>query len=312
MSSITQPRIIFIGTPEHSVPFLETLISSGYKPIAIVTQPDRAKGRSLKIEPTPVKEIGIACDIPILQPENINDSSSVAQLHALRPDLCIVVAYGQILKKEILDLPVHGCINVHFSLLPRHRGASPVEESILSGDTKTGVTIMQMDSELDHGPVLVEQSIPIDAQDTTPLLRKKLERLGTSLLVGTIKKIFENDISTTPQDESIATYTRRLTRQSGRIDWQRSATEIDRQIRALNPWPGTWTMCNGKRIKILEASPQESGANPSDRIGSFQNHAIVCGAGSILPQVIQMEGKRPTSMEEFTRGYQALLTQKCE
>ncbi|MBI4272289.1 methionyl-tRNA formyltransferase [Candidatus Uhrbacteria bacterium] len=301
-----------MGTPDHAVPFLETLISSGNKPIAIVTQPDRGSGRSLAIEPTPVKTVGASYDIPILQPEHINDTSSITQLFALHPDLFVVVAYGQILKKVVLTLPVYGCINVHFSLLPRHRGASPVEESILSGDTETGVTLIKMDEQLDHGPILAAQSLPIDPQDTTPSLRKKLERIGASLLTDTIQKIFENKLTATPQDERSATHTRRLTRQSGRIDWKKSATEIDRQIRALNPWPSTWTVCNEKRIKILEAFARAGGVNPSDRIGSFRNGTILCGSGAIVPRLIQMEGKRPASMEEFSRGYRSLLTQKCE
>lgn len=307
-----KPRLIFMGTPEHAVPFLEVLISSKYTPIAIITQPDRAKGRSFTIEPTPVKRLGIAHTIPILQPENINESSSINELKILKPDLFIVVAYGQILKKQILEIPMYGCINVHFSLLPRYRGASPVEESILSGDSETGVTLMKMDEQLDSGPILATKKIIIETRDTTLSLRKKLSAIGAPLLIETIEKIFRKDITAIPQNESLATYTRRLTRQSGMIDWKKSAIEIDRQIRALNPWPGTWTRCNGKRIKIFEASIREGEVNPPDLIGSFSDRAILCGSGAIVPSMIQMEGKRPTSMHEFMHGYQSLLTQKCE
>lgn len=276
-------RIIFMGTPGYAARYLEGLIAAGLSPIAVVTQPDRPAHRTQIIEPTPVKKIAVAHAIPVLQPEDIRDAEWTDKITALNPDLIVVVAFGQIIPQSILDIPPKGCINVHPSLLPRNRGATPWQEALLQGDTTTGVTIMLMDEKMDHGPILAQKECAITPYETTPSLEDKTAEIGIPLLIATIEKWFAGIGTPAVQDHSQATYSRLLKKDSGRIDWSKSAIETERMVRALNPWPGTWTEWNDKRIKILRAH--------------------IDNTGSLIIDELQPEGKKVMSATTFRNGY---------
>lgn len=276
-------RILFMGTPLYATRYLEELIATDFKPIAVITQPDRPAGRKQIIEPTPVKLVALKHNLPVHQPEDIRDPQWTKKIHELTPELIIVVAFGQIIPQSILNIPPKGCINVHPSLLPRHRGATPWQETILQGDARTGVTIMLMDEKMDHGPILAQEELDMDPNETTASLEDKTAQIGIPLLMQTLKKWFEGTITPVAQNHSQATYTRLLKKESGKIDWSKNAVEIDCMIRALNPWPGTWTEWHGKRVKILKAHLNE------------QNALII--------DELQPEGKKVMGREAFINGY---------
>lgn len=276
-------KIIFMGTPAYAGRYLEGLITAGLTPVAVVTQPDRPAHRAQTIEPTPVKKIAVAHAIPILQPEDIRDTQWTEKIKAINPDLIVVVAFGQIIPQSILDIPPKGCINVHPSLLPRHRGATPWQEALLQGDTTTGVTIMLMDAKMDHGPLLAQEKCAIAPHETTPSLEDKTAKIGVPLLIATIEKWFAGTGTPVVQNHSQATYSRLLKKDSGRIDWSKSAREIERMIRALEPWPGTWTEWQCTRIKILKAHLNEQDA--------------------LIIDELQPEGKKVMSATTFRNGY---------
>lgn len=299
-----------MGTPELSVPFLEGLIDAGMKPITVITQPDRPVGRKQIIEKTPVKKAAIHAGIPVLQPENVNAPESIQQVHALKPDLIIVIAFGQIISQQILDIPLLGCINVHPSLLPLHRGATPLQGALMNGDTTTGVTIMLMDEKMDHGPILTQEAVPLDEGETLPSLQKKAIDIGVPLLIDTIGQWIQKKISAREQDHSQATYTKLLKKDSGKIDWSKSAIEIDRMVRALNPWPGTWTQWNGKRIKILRAHVVENSAfKKIDGLFLLNDDrsilAVPCLDEALAIDELQIEGKNPQTGKDFIHGHRA-------
>jgi methionyl-tRNA formyltransferase len=284
-------KIIFMGTPDFAIPILEAITHcSLFTVCCVITTPDKPVGRQQKITPPPVKKLALKYKIPVLQPEKISQARD--QITDYQPDLIVVAAYGQILPKEILNIPKYGCINVHASLLPKYRGSSPIQFAILNDEKTTGVTIMIMDEKMDHGPILAQEKIAIQPNETAQTLHDKLARLGADLLIKTIPQYIQGEIKPQPQDESKATYTKILTRQDGQIDWQKSAQEIERQIRALTPWPGTWTIFNGKRLKILKAKV----VNKKDEM------AIQTGKGYLLLEMVQPEGKKPMKWEEFLRG----------
>ncbi|MDO8571076.1 MAG: methionyl-tRNA formyltransferase, partial [bacterium] len=290
-------RLIFFGTPDFSVPFLEVLIKADLKPCAVVTQPDRPTGRKQIIEETPVKKMALAHAIPVLQEEKINTPECIEKITSLKPDLIVVVAFGQIIPQTILDIPKYGCINVHPSLLPKYRGASPLQETLLKGDMETGVTIMLMDAKMDHGPILSQGKVMIDSGETLGSLRKKTTDLGTHLLIKTIKDHARGAITPITQDDTLTTYTRLLTRDSGKIDWSESAEHIDRAIRALNPWPGTWTLWHNKRLKILKAEVLDTAyQTPQLHYGRIAHERDLllayCNPGILIIQEVQLEGKK--------------------
>ncbi|MBI4253274.1 methionyl-tRNA formyltransferase [Candidatus Uhrbacteria bacterium] len=276
-------RIIFMGTPDYAAQYLEGLIFSGYKPIAVITQPDRPAGRAQTVEATPVKRTAERNNIPVHQPEDIRDPQWTKKIQELKPDLIVVVAFGQIIPQSILTIPSKGCINVHPSLLPRHRGATPWQETILQGDATTGVTIMLMDEKMDHGPILSQEGVDVAPDETTKSLEDKTAAIGIPLLIGTLTRWFAGTVTPAEQHHDQATYTRLLKKESGRIDWSKCPVEIDRMIRALNPWPGAWTEWHGKRIKILKAHLDE------------QNDLIV--------DELQPEGKKSMDAKTFRNGY---------
>jgi len=280
-----ETKIVFFGTPEFGTIILEGLIKANYKPFLVITAPDKPVGRKQILTPPPVKSLIMeheAWNIPILQPEKL-DSSFKFQVSGLKPDLIVVAAYGQILPQEILEIPKYGCLNVHPSLLPKYRGPSPIQYTILNGDKETGLTIILMDEKIDHGPILAKREWEIlNSKITYEELHNKLADLGAKLLVETIPKWIKGEIKPAPQDETRATYTKILKKEDGKIDWEKSAEEIERQVRAFTPWPGTYTIYKGKRLKILEAE-------------TSNNQLII--------KEVQLEGKKAMNFEEFLMGH---------
>lgn len=298
-------RIAFMGTPEFSVPALKALIASGHKVVCVYSQPPRPKGRGHQLQESPVHLAAKEAGIEIRTPINFKKDEDIAAFMALELDVAVVAAYGLILPKAILDAPVHGCLNIHASLLPRWRGAAPIQRAILEGDTETGITIMQMDVGLDTGPMIKKKAVAIRPSTTTPSLHDMLSAIGSSLIVETIGELAnKGKLDSTPQPEDGSTYAKMLKKEEGRIDWSKPAIAIDRQIRALNPWPGTWCdLAGGKRLKILEAvvmpfTPHEIPGTVIDNDG-----VIVCGdKTSIKLETVQPENKKPMSISDAIRG----------
>ncbi len=254
--SVTKPKIIFMGTPDFAVPALQTLISHEYEIAAVYTQPPRPKGRGQKMQLSPVHLVAQAHHIPVHTPNKLkNNKDEIGQFKSFAADLAIVAAYGLILPPEILTAPRYDCINIHASLLPRWRGASPIQHAIWKGDTQSGITIMQMEEGLDTGPIIMKRPVAIRADTTSSSLHDELAALGAAMSHETVRRLPPDGyVDSQPQDNALATYAPMLKKEDGHIDWTQNATEIDRQIRALNPWPGVWTMTgHGTRIKILEA-----------------------------------------------------------
>jgi len=282
-------RIIFIGTPEFGAIILEELVKNNYQPFLVITSPDKPVGRKQILTPPPVKLVAQKYKIPIEQPERIKNYES--EIRNLKPDLVICAAYGQIISEEILKIPRHGCLNVHPSLLPKYRGPSPIQTTILNGDEKTGVTIMLMDEEIDHGPILAKRELEITnpkSKITYRELHDKLAEIGAKLLIETIPDWISGKIKPKTQDEKKTTYTKIIKKEDGKIDWKKPAQEIERQIRAFNPWPGAFTFIQKKgkkiRIKICQAE-----------LSKDNNKLII--------KKLQPEGKKPMSFEEFKKGY---------
>lgn len=305
------PRTIFYGSPDFALPVLAALIDSSWRPIAAVTQPDRPAGRGRSPKPPPVKQLARDRGIPVLQPERLRDQAAIAEIAALRPQLQIVAAYGQLLPAPILDLPEHGTLNVHASLLPRWRGAAPVHAAILHGDRETGATIMLLDQTEDTGPVLARRPTSIAASETAGQLSDRLAALGSQLLLETIPPWLDGDIAPEPQDHSRATRARRIAKAAGKIDWSRPAIEIERQVRACTPWPGAFTTAEGTQLRIAKAEwiptiPDRPGAQPG-RLGiSGDWIGVQTGQGTLALRRLQRAGKREMSAAEFARGAAAL------
>lgn len=247
-------RIIFMGTPEFAVPSLKALYTSGHEIAAVVTQPDRPKGRGHKLTPPPVKLAAQEAGLHVYQPVRIRDPEFIDTLKRVSPQLIAVVAFGQILPKDILELPVYGCINVHASILPKYRGAAPIHWAVINGETETGVTIMQMDEGLDSGDIILSEKIPVSPEDTTGTVHDKLAGLGAQLLVKAVQLISEGRAERIPQDHGAATYAPLLNKDTEKIDWAKSAVEICNLVRGLNPWPGAYTLLRDKILKIWQAS----------------------------------------------------------
>lgn len=290
-------KIIFISTPKFGEIILEGLVKNGYKPIFVITAPDKPVGRKQILTPPLVKVVAQQHNILIIQPLKIKDS--ITKIKNLKPDLIISAAYGQIIPKEILEIPKFGCLNIHPSLLPKYRGPSPIQTAILNGDKKTGVTIILMDEKMDHGKIVSSIEHQISSDINYKGLEKKLAELSIKLLIETLPKWINGEIKPKYQDESKATYTKIIKKEDGKINWSKPAQEIERQIRAFYPWPGSFTFWkkkgNKKMIKILEAETAET--PPKNKV------AIPCGKGYLIIRKLQMEGKNPMSSEEFLMGY---------
>lgn len=300
--------IIFMGTPDFAVPVLETLTASEKHHVkAVITQPDKARGRSGKLIFTPVKEAALAHDIPVYTPEKVKDPAFVEQIKQISCDIIVVVAFGQILSKEILEYPAYGCVNVHASLLPRWRGAAPIQWSILAGDEKTGVTIMQMDVGLDTGDMLAKTEIPLDGTETGESLFEKLSVLGGPLLLETLDKIQEGTVHTEKQKEEDSTYAKMLTRDMGELDFTKDALSLERTIRGLNSWPSAYTYYGGKMLKIWGAKvvEEEGNAVPGEVVKIQKDGFFIqTGKGLLKAEQVQLEGKKKMSAGDFLRGIQ--------
>lgn len=303
-------RLIFMGTPELAATSLAALLREPtFQVLAVVTQPDRPKGRDLKLQPSPVKEIALAAGLPVLQPEKARDEKFVAALRTIQPDLIAVAAFGQILPKTILDLPRHGCLNVHTSLLPKYRGAAPIQWAIANGDTETGVTIMKMDVGMDTGDILTQRTTPIAATDNSQTLHDRLAQLGAELLVQTISDHVAGKILPRPQDTAQATHAPKIKREDGCIDWKLPATHLWNRLRAFTPWPGAFTFLPAqprpRLLKLLRAEPIPAGANEPGHLLAPDKDGIVvaCGEGALKIFELQLEGGRRMTAPEFLLGH---------
>ena len=298
-------RIIFMGTPDFAVGTLEALVNAGHEVVLAVTQPDKPQGRKQILIAPPVKQTAEKLGIPVYQPKRVRESEALALLRSYEPELIVVAAFGQILPKELLDMPQYGCINVHASLLPKYRGAAPIQWAILNGDAVTGVTIMRMDVGLDTGDMIAKAEVAITPQDTGGSLFDRLAETGAKLCVETIPWIVDGTAVYTPQDEQAATKVGQISKKDGLIDFTRSAAAIECQIRGLNPWPSAYTSLAGKTLKIWSAqvSDRQTEAQPGtvvlvekDRFG------VQTGEGVLICTEVQLEGKKRMSAADFLRG----------
>jgi methionyl-tRNA formyltransferase len=311
-------KIIFMGTPDFAVPSLKALIKNQYEVVAVVTQPDRPSGRGKRLTPPPVKVVAEAAGLKVMQPERLRNEAVVTELAALQPDLIMVAAFGQILRQNVLDLPSYGCLNVHASLLPRWRGASPVTAAIRAGDTETGITLMKMDIGLDTGPILAQRAIPIQPHHTGGTLTAELAELGASLLIETLPDWLAGRIQARPQDDALATLAPRLKKEEGEIDWSRPAVEIERQIRAFSPWPGTFTCHGSDQIKLLAAEvarlepPAPAYQKPGTLFKLQREVYVTTGQGVIRLTSVQPAGRKAMPAEAMLNGQPNLQGAKLE
>jgi methionyl-tRNA formyltransferase len=302
-------RVVFMGTADLSCNSLRVLINaSEFQVVAVVTQPDRPKGRELKLHPSPVKELALQANLPVLQPERAREDSFLGALRDLRPDLIVVAAYGQILPKPILDLPQFGCLNVHTSLLPKYRGAAPIQWAILNGDTETGVTIMKMDVGLDTGNILTQATTPIHLEDTSETLHDRLAALGAELLVRTIPDYVAGKLASRPQPVEGSSYAPKIKKQDGHVDWNQPARVIWNRVRGLVPWPGAFTHLPAQPqphlLKIWQAEPIERAGPPGEILQADKAGIVVgCGHDALRILLLQREGGRRLTAQEFLAGH---------
>jgi len=301
-----------MGTPEFAVTPLERLILNHHQVVAVYTQPDKLAGRGRSLLSPQLKRAALTWELPVIQPANLKSAEAVAQLAGFHPDVIVVAAYGQILPQSVLDIPAHGCINIHPSLLPRFRGVSPVSAAILAGDEFTGVSVMLMDKGLDTGPVLARAQIPISAQDTTDSLMAKLSLLGGQLLLEVLLGWSRGELTPQPQDDAEATYSNMISREAGGVDWHLSALDIWRRVRAFQPWPGCYTGWQGKQLKIIEAVPLDAeGAPEVGQVVALSKEGATFGVGTgdgtLGVLKVQLEGKRAMPAAEFLRGQRQFI-----
>jgi methionyl-tRNA formyltransferase len=299
-------RIVFLGTPEFAVPTLEALAAGGHDIAAVYTQPDRPKGRGNQLTAAPVKEAAMRLGLKIFQPERVRRPENVAALEALRPDIMVVVGYGQIIPQSIINIPTHGILNVHASLLPKYRGAAPIQWAIANGESETGVTIMRIDAGLDTGDMLLRAATDIGARDTAPELSLRLSQQGAELLIDALRRIEAGSATYERQNEGEATLAPILTKEDGRVAWSRTACEIDNRLRGFTPWPGAFSSFRGQLFQLLRASadPQSSVLPPGTIIKDKRRLLVACGGESTLElQEIQLQGKKRVPAEAFLNGY---------
>ena len=307
-------NIVFAGTPQFAADHLNLLLDSQHEIKCILTQPDRGSGRGKKVTPSPVKKIGLDSGIEVLQPVSLADESAVRALESSKPDLMLVVAYGLLIPKNVLDIPERGCVNVHASILPRWRGAAPMEYSIYSGDEETGISYMRMTEGLDEGPVLEVHKCKIDQQDDLGVLENKFVELSKKSLLNFLEKFEKGELKEMPQDNSKATFAPKINSIFQQIDWQCRSEEISQKIRSLNPKYGAFTFLGNRRVKIYKSSPIENTSNLSPgKIDISQDEKLLVGCSqdtSIKIDEVQMEGKSVVKSEEFVRGYLSLISQE--
>jgi methionyl-tRNA formyltransferase len=301
-------RIVFMGSPEFAVPPLKVLVEH-FQVQGVVTQPDRPSGRGRKVKPLAIKVLADDLRLPVIQPPHLRDSETLQQLQSWNPDVIVVAAFGQILKRDVLDLPSYGCINVHASLLPRWRGAAPIQAAILHGDQYTGVTIMKMDTGIDTGPILSQRSIPISPQDTAGSLTVKLSHIGAELLVDTLSDYLRGKIHPKPQDENEATYAPGVKKSEGQLDFKLPAQVLANRVRAFNPWPGAFMRWQGRLLKIQRAhaisGDQQSrlvDLKPGTRIVQDKIPAVATVDGILVLDEVQPEGKKTMMGSDFLHG----------
>lgn len=299
-------KIVYMGTPDFAVAPLEALIKAGHEVTAVVTQPDKQKGRGKEVQMTPVKECAIKHGIPVFQPVKIKEKEAVKQLSEYEADIFVVAAFGQFLSEEILNMPKYGCVNIHASLLPKYRGAAPIQRVILDGEKETGVTIMRMAKGIDTGDMYLKKVVPIAPKETGESLHDKLMEAGAELIVEALPKIASGELVGQVQDDSLACHAEKLTKSMGLIDWQKSAVVIERWVRGLNSWPSAYTIFNGKTLKIWEADVTEgkSMETPGTVIRVEKEFFDVATAeGCLRINSVQLEGKRRMEVKDFLLGY---------
>jgi len=317
-------RIVFIGTGEIGVPTLLALLDSEHEVVAVVTQPDKPVGREQRIEPPPIKKVltrnggfqtavgrsaaGKPPLLEILQPAKIKDPQTVEEIRRLTPDVIVVVAYGQILPRDVLEIPRLACLNLHASLLPRWRGAAPIQAAIAAGDCETGITVMYMDEGLDTGDILLQRSLEIPPNDTGGSLHDRLAQIAPRALLESLRLIAAGNAPRIPQDNARATYAPKLKREHGLIDWSESAEAIERKIRAYNPWPGAFMKRDRQNLKIFSASVVDLNGQPGEILRSDKDLIVATGKGALSLAEVQLEGKRRMTAAEFLRGHGVLLS----
>ncbi len=306
-------RVVFMGTPDFAVGILEAVVLAGHEVVVAVSQPDKPKGRGKALQFPTVKEYAISQGIEVYQPRKVREAECVEFIRERQPEIIVVAAFGQILPKELLDLPKYGCINVHASLLPKYRGAAPIQWAVINGDKVSGVTIMRMDVGLDTGDIIETAETEISPEETGGSLFDKLEKLGAKLLVETMEKIENGTARYTKQEESQASHVGMIDKSMGDIDWKKSAVEIENLIRGLNPWPSAYTRLNGKTLKIWKALP-ETGGEPQKAgcvyLVNKKELKIHTGDGVLSLLEVQLEGKKRMDIPSFLRGYEVLSNAK--
>src|SRR5436190_6114099 len=302
-------RIVFIGTGEIGVPTLQALLNSEHEVVGVVTQPDKPVGRTQLVEPPPIKKTLSTTKIPVLQPARIKDRQAIEEIRALKPDVVVVMAYGQILPRDVLEIPKIACLNLHAALLPRWRGAAPIQAAIAAGDRETGITVMYMDERLDTGDILLQRAIDIVRADTGGSLHDRLAKIAPEALLESLELLAKRSAPRIPQDNALATYAPKLKREDGKIDWTGPADAIERKIRAFDPWPGAFMTidANGTRnLKIFSATAVGLRGAPGEILKREDELVVAAGQGALSLREVQLEGKRRMSAGEFLRGHRVL------
>lgn len=300
-------KIVYMGTPDFSVGALEALIRAGHEVTAVVTQPDKAKGRSGQMQCSPVKECAVRHGIPVFQPVKIKTPESIGELKKYEADIYVVAAFGQILSRQILEMPRFGCVNIHASLLPKYRGAAPVNQCIIDGERETGVTIMQMDAGIDTGDILAQKKVILEDKETAETLFGRLAQAGAELIVETLPLIERGGITPVRQDERLASHVKMMDKSMGKIDWTQDAPCIERLVRGLNPWPSAYTFCQGKCVKIWssDALADSQEAQPGMIVAvAKDSFDVACGKGVLRIYELQLEGKKRMDVKSFLPGNQ--------
>jgi methionyl-tRNA formyltransferase len=296
-------RIVFVGAGEIGVPTLQALLKSEHEVVGVVTQPDKPVGRAQLIEAPAIKRALTTTKMPVLQPARIKNRQAIEAIRVLMPDLIVVMAYGQILPREVLDIPKIACLNLHASLLPRWRGAAPIQAAIAAGDRETGITVMHMDEGLDTGDILLQRRIDIRSSDTGGSLHDRLAQIAPDALVHSLRLLSQGSAPRIPQDNSLATHAPKLKREDGKIDWSEPAAMIEQKIRAFNPWPAAFMEIDGQNLKIFSASVVNLTGEPGEILRSEKELVIAAGKGALSLGDVQLEGKRRMSASEFLRGH---------
>lgn len=308
-------KLVFMGTPDFAATILESLIASSHEILAVVTQPDKKKGRGHELSCSPVKELAVRNGLKIYQPVKVKEQQFLDIMNELKPDAIVVAAFGQILPKALLDIPRFGCINVHASLLPKYRGAAPIQYAILDGEKETGITIMHMDEGLDTGDIILQESLTIEPDETGGSLFDKMAKLGASLILKALEQIENGTATRTKQDNEKASYVKMITKEMGKLDFSYPAVKLERMIRGLNPWPSAYTFIDGKTLKIWNADVEEDDKNINAQPGEIvelRKDAIVVktGIGKLVIKELQLEGKKRLPADAFLRGYHLTVGSK--